>query len=281
MPFHPVTHDRTAATVARQIEGLILDGVLRSGDRLPAERDLAGRLDVSRPILREALADLEARSLIVARHGEGTFVADVTGQVFNQAIVDLIRETPKALTDYLEFRVEMDALAADMAARRATSADRAIIGGILQAMADAHEAADATREALLDLDFHMAISDCTHNVVMIHTLRACYRLLADEMFYSRALLYESPASRLRLYEQHRRIGEAILAGDAEGAARAASHHMVYVRSEVEERLLAAEREKVAGMRLSRSESIGDRPTPGRRARPAPRPPGATRLRGTP
>ncbi len=74
--FSRVEHNRTADGVVHQIETLILDGVLRDGDRLPGERDLAQRLDVSRPILREALKELETRGLLASTHGGGTFVAD-------------------------------------------------------------------------------------------------------------------------------------------------------------------------------------------------------------
>ena len=84
--FAGVSHSRTADEVVHQLELLILDGVLRDGDRLPGERDLAQSLDVSRPILREALKELEARGLLVSHHGGGTFVADIIGQVFSKPI---------------------------------------------------------------------------------------------------------------------------------------------------------------------------------------------------
>lgn len=77
-----ISHSRTADEVVQQIELLILEGVLRDGDRLPGERELSRRFDVSRPILREALKELEARGLVESRHGGGTFVADVVGQIF-------------------------------------------------------------------------------------------------------------------------------------------------------------------------------------------------------
>ena len=77
--FSRIEHSRTADEVVQQIESLILEGVLRVGDRLPGERELARQFDVSRPILRDALKVLEARGLLVTRHGGGTYVADVIG----------------------------------------------------------------------------------------------------------------------------------------------------------------------------------------------------------
>ena len=60
--FSRIEHSRTADEVVQQIESLILEGVLRVDDRLPGERELARQFDVSRPILRDALKALEART---------------------------------------------------------------------------------------------------------------------------------------------------------------------------------------------------------------------------
>ena len=70
--FSRIEHSRTADEAVQQIEALVLEGVLRVGDRLPGERELARQFDVSRPILRDALKDLEARGLITTRPGGGT-----------------------------------------------------------------------------------------------------------------------------------------------------------------------------------------------------------------
>ena len=248
--FRQVSPGRAADGVTRQIEALILDGVLRPGDRLPGERELAERFGVSRPILAEALDGLAARGLIRARHGGGTYVADVIGEVFREPVIDLIRREPRGQADYLEYRREMDAVAAGLAAERATEADRALLRRLMQALDEAHAASDPAREAALDVEFHMAVSDCAHNVVLMHTARACYRLLADGVFYNRELLYGHEDCRDRLFAQHRAIAAAILAGDAPAARTAAAAHMVYVGEAVEERRRAAEREAVSAQRLA-------------------------------
>ncbi len=264
MIFTAVSHNRTADAVVRQIEELILDGVLRPGDRLPAERDLARAFDVSRPILREAIAGLEGRGLLAARHGGGTFVADVIGEVFRQPVVDLIRSHPKALADYMDFRREIDATAAGLAAERATEADRAMLARVVEALAAAHEEADPRREAELDIEFHMAISECAHNSVLLHTTRACYRLLADGVFYNRELVWGHADSRERLFRQHLAIHAAVAAGDAAEARRAAAAHMDYVAATVAERQREVERERVAERRLRVAASRATGPVRGRR-----------------
>ncbi|BBE72320.1 GntR family transcriptional regulator [Oharaeibacter diazotrophicus] len=263
MIYREVAQNRTADVVVAQVESLILDGVLRPGDRLPSERELARALDVSRPILREALDDLAARGLVESRHGGGTYVADVIGEVFRQPVVALVRSHPRVQADYLAFRREVDAIAAGLAAERANADDRALLRGILERLDEAHAAGDVQREAELDVEFHLAVSDCTHNTVLLHTLRACYRLLADGVFYNRALLYGEADCRDRLHAQHHAVAEAILAGDGAAARAAAAAHMDYVAAEVAARQEADARAAVSARRRAVAEARLDGPRGGR------------------
>ena len=73
--------EKLSAAVVGQVEKLILRGILRPGERLPAERELAERLGVSRPSLREAIAELQSRGLLTARANAGVFVSDVLGSM--------------------------------------------------------------------------------------------------------------------------------------------------------------------------------------------------------
>ena len=82
MPFQKVQPERLSQGIVRQIELLILRGILRPGERLPSERALSERMDVSRPSLREALADLQERGLLTTRPNAGVYVADVLGSAF-------------------------------------------------------------------------------------------------------------------------------------------------------------------------------------------------------
>lgn len=226
--FARIKHVRTADEVCNQIETLILEGVLRVGDRLPGERDLSEQFGVSRPILREALKDLEARELLVTRHGGGTVVADVIGDVFSKTMLELIADHPKATTDYLEYRREVEAIAAEYAARRATADDRSLLTDVMRRMEEAHKKQDFREEAAVDVEFHQAICEAAHNVILLHTLRSCYRLLSNGAFFSRSLVYGYPGARNKLLSQHKAIYQAIMDGEPENAARAAAIHMEFV-----------------------------------------------------
>ncbi len=262
--FSRIEHSRTADEVMQQIESLILEGVLRVDDRLPGERDLARQFYVSRPILRDALKSLETRGLIVTRRGGGTYVADVIGQVFSKPVIDLIGTHRKAAADYMEYRREIEGVAAEYAARRATGDDLALLDQIVRRMEDAHEEKDFGREAAVDVEFHSAVGDCAHNIVLLHTLRSCYRLLTDGVFHNRLLIYNLPGAREQLLAQHRAIHNAVAAGDPQRARKAAMDHIDFVSRAMIEAERTGDWQRVARLRLSQRSS--DRTSNSRRAR---------------
>lgn len=259
MIFSPVNQDRTADAVIDQMENLILKGVLRPGDRLPAERELAEKLGVSRPILRSAIKTLEDRQLIVSRHGGGTYIADIIGTVFSPQITALIKRHPSALQDYLEYRREIETTTTALAAERATAADHATLTDIMQRMEDASLRMDVAEETAIDVDFHTAIGEAAHNIVLLHTLRGCYHLLAEGVFYSRTKLYNHPGAREKIIAQHRAIYNAVLCGDPDAARNAAQDHIDYVALTMEDIRQTGDREEIAARRFSqrtRQQNLG-------------------------
>lgn len=265
--FSRIEHSKTADEVVLQIEGLILEGVLGVGDKLPGERDLARQLDVSRPILRDALKDLETRGLLASRHGGGTYVADVIGEVFARPVMDLIASHPKAVADYLEYRREIEGVAAEFAAKRATADDRALLSAIIDRMERAHSRGKFEEEAAIDVEFHNAIGECAHNIVLLHTLRSCYRLLSDGVFRNRLALFTQPGAREELLQQHRAIFSAVIAGDPAAARKAAIAHIDFVGKALADTERSGGWRRVSRLRLAQRSENGETPKRSPKSRP--------------
>jgi GntR family transcriptional repressor for pyruvate dehydrogenase complex len=204
---------------------------------------------VSRPILRDALKDLEMRGLLTTRHGGGTFVADVIGQVFARPVAELFATHRKAASDYLEYRREIEGIAAEFAARRATPDDLALLDGIVERMKAAHPSGDVEAEAAIDVEFHHAIGECAHNIMLMHTLRSCYRLLSEGVLQSRILVFNLPSASAALLEQHLAIYKAVRDGDPAGARKAAMDHINYVEQAMAEAERTGDWQRVARLRL--------------------------------
>ncbi|WP_010142016.1 FadR/GntR family transcriptional regulator [Oceanicola sp. S124] len=256
MPFQPIPSEKRADAVTRQIELLILRGILRPGERLPAERDLAERMEVSRPSLREALADLQARGLLESRAGSGVYVADVLGAAFSPALVALFQRHEEAVLDYISFRRDLEGQAAERAARDGLPADLALVDRCFARMEQVHGRGDAAEEARLDAAFHLSILEASHNIVLVHMMRSMLDLLRSGVFYNREIMFDGPDTATRLLDQHRAINAALQARDAAGARQAVEAHLDFVREAYKAHLDTARRAEIARMRLDRDGARG-------------------------
>lgn len=226
--FDRVAHESVADMVVEEIENMIINGVLSDGDRLPSERELSELMKVSRPKIREALKKLVAVGLLEVRHGDGTFVAQLTGAAMTPALINLYGRHGLAFFDYLEYRREQEGFAARCAASRATPPDCAAIQSCLDNLIKAYDEKDLERSLIADIAFHTAIVKASHNVMLIHMMRSIYELTEQKIFFSRHHLREIKGSSKALLDQHKAIADAILAGDPETADAAARAHMDYV-----------------------------------------------------
>ena len=250
MPFEKIQSEKLSQAVVRQIEQLILRGILRPGERLPAERELSERLGVSRPSLRDAVADLQARGLLSTKAGAGIFVGDVLGSAFSDALLGLFSTHEEAMFDYIAFRRDLEGLAAARAAVAASETDLSVISEIYAKMEAAHAKRTPEDEARLDAEFHMSIIEASHNVVMLHMMRSMFDLLRQGVFYNRSVMFRQKSTRDTLLSQHKAMLDAILARDPE-AARAAVHaHLAFVETVLTEHLRTLRNEEIAQKRLA-------------------------------
>lgn len=229
-PFEPVGHDSIADAVVEQIEGMIVDGILKEGRKLPSERELAEAMGVSRPKLREALQTLEDRGLVKVRHGEGSFVASLTGRAMSPALLSLYARYGRAFYDYLEYRREQEVFAARLAADRATQSDKERLKDIIAEMQQAWDEDDLEASQETDLRLHVAVVDASQNTTLIHMMASVYDLTRQGVFYNRKFLRSMDGTGAELLAQHKELAQAIIQGDPDRAAAAARNHMDFVES---------------------------------------------------
>ncbi len=250
----PVRNPKLSEVIAGHIEQMILEGSLRPGERLAPERELAEKLEVSRPPLRDAIEMLSAKGLLKTTHS-GTFVTQFMAPLTNP-LASLLQSNPQVIFDYFEFRKLIEGPTAGLAAERATDLDRKAIRECLEQLQAAHGLDDPTPEAERDADLHMLVYEASHNLVVTHIMRAFSDLLRADVFYSRHKLYVAPGARDILLAQHLAIGEAVIAGDVERAERSATEHIRFT-AETLERLKEEElRVGRALRRLGRAELLG-------------------------
>ncbi|HRW15574.1 MAG: FCD domain-containing protein [Rhodobacteraceae bacterium] len=246
-----------AQATARHIEDLILEGSLRSGDPLLPEREMALRLDVSRPTLRRGLKILEDKGLIETDAGGTRRIAPLATSL-TDPLIELMSTGGRVIDDYLELRGTLEGMAAGLAATRASDIDRQSLTRCVERIEAAHEKADARDEAEADVDLHLAIYEASHNIVLLQIMRALSGMLREGVFHNREKLYSRNEVRDVLRLQHRAIYDAVMARDPVAAARAAEDHMRYTRRALNE-IAAAEARLDISLRRIDGGNIAQRP----------------------
>lgn len=229
MPF-----PRLPDQIADKIEQIIAGRRMKPGDRLPAERKLAEELQVSRSSLREGIQRLASRGVLVSRVGGGTYVAETPpgwseGAIF-APLEALVKGDPEYRFDVLEIRHALDGAAAWHAAMRATPEDKNRLRDSFQRTIAMHGSEDPMEEARADASFHLAIAEASHNLVLFQVSRALFDLMQVSISQSLEKLYTLPKVFEPLSAQHRELLDAITAGDAERARKAAHLHIDFVHN---------------------------------------------------
>lgn len=225
--------ERAADSVQAHIEQLILEGALRPGEALLPERDMAAKLDISRPTLRDALKALEGRGLLVKR-GRTLAVAALGQGSIRDPLIALMADHKGVADDYLEFRGIVEIAAAGMAAERATAPEIAQIGQCVDRINAAHLSRDPAEEAAADADLHIAIYEASQNLVLLQIMRALTGILRNDVLRNRQRMFTVPDIRDLLHSQHLTIAQAIMDRRPDAARAAAGDHLAFVRRAMRE-----------------------------------------------
>ncbi|GAA4833914.1 FadR/GntR family transcriptional regulator [Saccharopolyspora rosea] len=226
--WRPVARSHTYELVIDRVEEQILSGALRVGDRLPAERDLASMLGVSRSAVREALRSLQAQGVLRMSVGTGPDSGTTVAALPNQALTRFLRLHVALanfpLHDVVEARLMLERESARNAALRATESELDELVRLVDAMDDPDLDRDRFNE--LDTAFHVAIAEAGGNRLvadMTTAIRESLRLPLRQAFHDLGDSWTRIAEGLRA--DHRAVLEALRARDGDAAERHMTDHI--------------------------------------------------------
>ncbi len=222
MPLQTVEPQRLYRQIAEQLRSLIGQGEFAVGARLPAERDLARQLGVSRPSVREALIALEVEGWVEVRTGSGVYVLDRSGSHRHTATESLAPSEWGPLELIRARRV----VEGETAALAAAQAKRKDIDTMAKAIASMTLDADQGVMPLEgDRAFHSAIAQASGNVVLVETVQTFWDSRRGPLFMTLGGHFETFKSWRAAIDEHHAILEAVRLHDAPAARRAMHEHM--------------------------------------------------------
>jgi GntR family transcriptional regulator, transcriptional repressor for pyruvate dehydrogenase complex len=195
------------------------DNEMTPADRLPAERDLAAKLGVSRASLSQALVALEVQGVLSVRHGDG---AILVRRPTKKRAITALREHADPIPDIIEAREALEVKLAGLAAARRTDEEMAAIDAALAKMEDEIEAGD--RGVVGDEMFHDAITTAAHSSLLAKRMHEISGLIKGTRIES---LSQENRPRASL-EGHRQIADAVRKQDPPEASRAMTDHIRFV-----------------------------------------------------
>lgn len=218
MPLEPIEPRRLYRRIADQMRLLIEQGEFPVGTKLPAERDLAAQLGVSRPTLREALIALEVEGRLRIRVGSGVYVIapEPAMTVFNAAMI----EGP---FEILQARAFVESAVAEEAARHVTAEDIARLDAVLAEAARLKPDRDGTFAA--DRRFHTAIAATLGNAVIVRCIGEMFDLRHNPYFDRLATHTLNQNAWKLAIEEHTLIRNAIADRDPHRARAAMREHL--------------------------------------------------------
>lgn len=223
MKLQVVSNRKLYLQIADQIRDQILSGVAVPGQQLPAERELASTLGVSRPTVREALIALEVAGMVEVRVGVGAFVRSPDDRT---TTVPEISHSP---IEVMAVRRLLEPEAAALASRHIAEPGRSRLKAIVATMRQ--ETARNEWSADSDRIFHMTIAEGSSNQVLREFLSHLWMARSeklDRQFH--AHVADMPPVRQHIIADHQSICDAILTGDADGARTAMAAHLEYVEN---------------------------------------------------
>jgi GntR family transcriptional regulator, transcriptional repressor for pyruvate dehydrogenase complex len=221
--FETIRRNAVAHEAVATIKRMIVCGALKAGQRLPAERELAAQLGVSRPSLREAIRALIALNILESRHGEGTFVSSLEPDLLIEPIDFVLQVYDGGIAALFEARRVLEAGVAALAAERATDLELAELDDFAKHGRAKVEDPEAFIEH--DIEFHDRIRRAARSPILASMLGSVSTLSLE----TRRRSAQSHSVRARSQSDHVRMVKTLKARDSEAARRAMVAHLGHVR----------------------------------------------------
>lgn len=216
------------------------------GARLPAERALCQELQVSRAALREAIGQLIGLGVLESRAGSGTFVRQPLAVTMFRASQASIETTaikddhvakdddadPLYRLDVYEARLVLEAGTAWYAAQRATPADIEHIRAAYDCLANFQRQGNTEQAALADAQFHLAIAQASHNLVLLELMHNLFERLQHNVVTARRKIYTQTYEFDKLHAQHSAILAHVSDGEPQAAREAICEHIGFVNQQI-------------------------------------------------
>ncbi|MGI8761545.1 MAG: FadR/GntR family transcriptional regulator [Jatrophihabitantaceae bacterium] len=212
----PVARKPLYERLVEHLRAYVIEAGLSAGDRLPAERELAERLGVSRASVRQAIVALEVQGVVDVRHGEGAFLR--VARLDTLPMTQLM-ELKRRLPDILDAREAIERKLAELAARRRDKADLKACEAALNKMH--REIANGAIGEQGDQEFHRSVVRAAKSEL----LARMYGILLEDIATSRHESLSQVGRPVESLAQHRRIFTAIRDGDGAAASTAMRDHL--------------------------------------------------------
>ncbi|GAI15908.1 unnamed protein product [marine sediment metagenome] len=226
MSFEIIKKESTLEVIVQQIKNQIKKGILKPGEKLPSERELASLLGVSRTSVREAIKALSFSGYLEVIQGKGTYILEIATQY--DEIVNFFSEFSNYSLDYLmEARIMLEGEFARLAAANANQKEIDVIERVFNEICNSK---DTNTFFVKDLQFHLTIAKATHNPIMNGLMKIIVEMLYKE---TQKIIKISEDTRENTIETTRDLVQAIKQRDAEKAKELMSKHIRNIRVSLE------------------------------------------------
>ena len=223
-----IKQQKLSDVITDRLEAMILDGSFVAGEKLPAERVLATEFNVSRPSLREAIQNLQAKGLVERKQGGGTFVSTKLNANMTEPLLALIAQRPETQFDLLEFRHALEGMAAFYSALRGQPEDYQQLQAALSGLDTMTPTADKAEEAQVLGEFYLIMAQASHNMVLQHVMRSMKAMLIDNIQRNLQMLAVNPEACAEIALQRASIVDAIVQQNPQQARRASNTHLAFI-----------------------------------------------------